>query len=353
MREERTKRWEARFAIPLMIAALATIPLLVLEQNHPHHALKTLVSVGDLVIWFAFAGEMVVVLAVAESSPRASFSGRLANALVILLFAAVVGGCGSQSDKTTGAPTSTAAAPVSSGHSTRTAGARAPARHRSGATGCGAPANVLDGVYHPQRLQILSACREVAGTVARLRLEPDGDVHVDLIVDPRYTHLLNDVNRASQGSALVVELMARDAGHLPMPAFGDRLVLTGAWVNDSEHGWNELHPVWTERINGGMTSRSGPQYGGSRAPDRSYDAAADCRTERGAPCQGYGALPAKGNSGGYAPSAGGSGSSNAGAGGGLRLRGGEFCTPSKEPTYEAAGYTCTGSSEGRNRLHRR
>ncbi len=189
-----------------------------------------------------------------------------------------------------------------------------------------------------------------------MRAEPDGDLHVELTADPGYTRLLNDVNRSSQAGALVVELMARDGAHLPAPSVGDRLLLTGAWVNDAGHGWNELHPVWTEQINRGATRRSGPQYGGSPPADRSYDAAADCRTQRGATCRGYGAPTRTGNTNGNRSSGGAGGSSSsssAGAAGGLHLRGGEFCTPTKEPLYDPAGYTCAAGSDGRNRLHRR
>jgi hypothetical protein len=64
--------------------------------------------------------------------------------------------------------------------------------------------------------------------------------------------------------------------------------LTGAWVDDTQHAWNELHPVWAVSLNGGRTRTSGPQYGGSPPGDRSYDAAGDCRTSSGARCLGYG-----------------------------------------------------------------
>jgi voltage-gated potassium channel len=65
--EARTERWEARFAVPVMVAALATVPLLVLEQDHPHHALKTVVSAGNWVIWLVFVAEAAVLLAVTPS----------------------------------------------------------------------------------------------------------------------------------------------------------------------------------------------------------------------------------------------------------------------------------------------
>src|SRR5207302_4789161 len=133
------------------------------------------------------------------------------------------------------------------------------------------------------RLHVLSPCRAVSGTVVTLRHEDDGDLHVDL-----YTGgvLTNAVNGAEQGGSLVVEFMPRDGGHLPAPAVGDHISLTGAWVLDADHGWNELHPVFSEPLSG-VTYRSGQQYGGSPASAGSSDAAADCKSG-GAPCRGYG-----------------------------------------------------------------
>jgi hypothetical protein len=84
------------------------------------------------------------------------------------------------------------------------------------------------------------------------------------------------------------------------------------------------------QINGGAVSRSGPQYGGSPAHDRSYDAAEGCRNQQGGPCQGYGEVPSSQTHGG----SGGSSSerrrfSNPPGGGsssGTSSGGGAFCT---------------------------
>jgi hypothetical protein len=136
-------------------------------------------------------------------------------------------------------------------------------------------------------LRVLAPCRIAAGSVAQVHHEPDGDLHIDVALDPAYSSLVDEVNRSEHHGALVVEFMPRDGGHLPAPAAGDHIRLTGAWVDDTNHGWNELHPVWSVQINGGAVSRSGPQYGGSPASDRSYDAAEGCRDQNGASCQGY------------------------------------------------------------------
>ena len=153
--------------------------------------------------------------------------------------------------------------------------------------GCTAPSNVLAGVWGPDRLHVLSTCRIAVGTVIWLHHEPDGDLHVYVAVEPAYTGLMNAVNRRHMRGALLAEFMPRDGGHLPPPALGDHIRLTGAWVLDTNHGWNELHPVWSVQIDGGPVSRSGPQYGGSPSSDHSSDAAEGCRTAAGAPCRGY------------------------------------------------------------------
>ena len=148
---------------------------------------------------------------------------------------------------------------------------------------CAAPAHVLAGVYSPDRLHVLAACRAVSGTVREVSHEQDGDLHVGVDTGGALT---NAVNRSRLGGRLVIELMPRDGGHLPAPRIGDHLRLTGAWVLDTNHGWYELHPVWSETL-AGVTYRSGPQYGGSPADANSSEASAEC-TSHGARCRGYG-----------------------------------------------------------------
>jgi hypothetical protein len=152
------------------------------------------------------------------------------------------------------------------------------------APACAAPANVLAGVYHPQRLHVLAPCRAVSGTVVALSHELDGDLHIAVDTGGALT---NGVNASAKGGSLVVEFMPRDGGHLPAPTVGEHIGLTGAWVLDTNHGWDELHPVWSETL-AGITYRSGPQYGGSPADAGSAQAAAEC-TSDGVVCEGYGA----------------------------------------------------------------
>ena len=112
-----------------------------------------------------------------------------------------------------------------------------------------------------------------------VRHEEDGDLHVIVRLDSAYRRLLDSTNYSQQQGGLVVELMARDGGHLPAPTTGARLAVVGAWVLDTEHGWREIHPVFAEILDG-QVYRSGPRFGGSPAGDYSSSAAEDCPPPR-------------------------------------------------------------------------
>jgi hypothetical protein len=104
--------------------------------------------------------------------------------------------------------------------------------------------NPLAGVYHPQRLRVRSRCRVVVGTVSKVVFEEyDGDVHVDLRVDAGYEGLLADGN-SRVGGNLVVELIPQDRSRGAVPSEGARVQVGGPWVEDDQHGWNEIHPAW-------------------------------------------------------------------------------------------------------------
>jgi hypothetical protein len=102
----------------------------------------------------------------------------------------------------------------------------------------------LAGVYHPQRLIVKSRCRIAVGTVSKLKFEEyDGDVHVDVRPDPGYEKLLSDGN-GRVGGNLVVEIIPQDRSRVVVPREGSRIEVVGPWVEDTEHGWNEIHPAW-------------------------------------------------------------------------------------------------------------
>lgn len=164
------------------------------------------------------------------------------------------------------------------------------ARNATGATNpsyCPSKSKWTKGVYRPARLVLQDVvCQRATGTVRSVRKEEDGDLHIGVKLIAEYKALINDANINQQHGWLVVEFMARDAGHLPQPKVGDRVTVIGAWILDTQHGWLELHPVW-RLILDGTTYTSGAQYGGSPATDRSKSAAEDCRDEHGAQCPGY------------------------------------------------------------------
>jgi hypothetical protein len=102
----------------------------------------------------------------------------------------------------------------------------------------------LAGVYHSQRLIVKSRCRIAIGTVSKVKFEAyDGDVHVDLRPDPGYERLLSDGNERVAGN-LVVEIIPQDRSRVAVPEEGDRIEVVGPWVDDTQHGWNEIHPAW-------------------------------------------------------------------------------------------------------------
>jgi hypothetical protein len=117
-------------------------------------------------------------------------------------------------------------------------------------------------VYNPDRLQVLAPCVTVRGTIESIRFEPDGDDHIRLRVDqdqrdPNGGHYINPGNSVNQGGDLVLEPVCerqptqRDAvatcssyhNSLVIPPSGSHVIVTGAWVYDTNHGWNEIHPL--------------------------------------------------------------------------------------------------------------
>jgi hypothetical protein len=104
--------------------------------------------------------------------------------------------------------------------------------------------NPLAGVYHHERLRVKSRCQVAIGTIREVKFEEyDGDVHIDLRLDPHYEKLLGDGN-SRVGGNLIVEIIPQDRSRVVVPAVGTRVEIVGPWVDDTEHGWNEIHPAW-------------------------------------------------------------------------------------------------------------
>ena len=115
-------------------------------------------------------------------------------------------------------------------------------------------------VYHPARLQVLRACLRVAGTVAFIREEADGDLHLGLALDAPYAHLVVAANQGAERGDLVIEPVcelrvtqadaiaacAADPDPLRgLPSLGEHVWMEGRYVADLQHGgWRELHPLY-------------------------------------------------------------------------------------------------------------
>jgi hypothetical protein len=112
-------------------------------------------------------------------------------------------------------------------------------------------------VYNPGRLQVLDPCISVTGTVEEIRKEADGDTHVLFRLDQQFESLLNKKNISRQQGDLILEPICQDKvtqadaaepcsrynGPYFEPEIGQRYLVSGAYVHDADHGWNELHPV--------------------------------------------------------------------------------------------------------------
>lgn len=122
------------------------------------------------------------------------------------------------------------------------------------------------------RLRVIDLCKTVTGVIVFAGPEPDADYHIRLKLDSGQASLLNAKNRAplpgGQGGNLVVEPICQKA---PTQAdtvkekvcngFRQNIAamtiikanakkkiqttveITGAFVKDMQHGWNEIHPV--------------------------------------------------------------------------------------------------------------
>jgi hypothetical protein len=97
----------------------------------------------------------------------------------------------------------------------------------------------------------------ITGTVYSLIYEDDGDIHIRVTLDSPYNYMLNSYNYSGQRGKLVCEpicattVTQTDAiapcmgltNTVYIPAVGERVWVTGSYVTDHEHGWNEIHPV--------------------------------------------------------------------------------------------------------------
>ncbi len=120
------------------------------------------------------------------------------------------------------------------------------------------------GVYQPDRLKVLAPCAHAEGKVVAVVPELDGDHHIWIDVDAKYQRLQNAEDHFQGRPALLAEITPdcplatnpANAGaaarcpksEIPLPGLGDRVGIDGPWVFDTNHGWNEIHPVDTLKI---------------------------------------------------------------------------------------------------------
>jgi len=117
-------------------------------------------------------------------------------------------------------------------------------------------------VYNSYRLVIHTACMSVTGIVTDSYSEADGDYHIRLQVDTQFRYLLNADNNADEDGDLVCEPICAAAitqtdaiapcqgltNTVYLPGIGEYVKITGPYVTDNDHGWNELHPVTSIEI---------------------------------------------------------------------------------------------------------
>jgi len=123
------------------------------------------------------------------------------------------------------------------------------------ASGCNA--ELWDHVYHRARLHIVHSCIAVTGTIRHIKREADGDDHIQLVVDPEFSKLLNERNKTAQGDTLIIEPTCQgpvtlEAAHaacrdfhspVEVPKAGAKVRVVGSYVLDIPQGWMEIHPV--------------------------------------------------------------------------------------------------------------
>jgi hypothetical protein len=118
-------------------------------------------------------------------------------------------------------------------------------------------------VYHPKRLVVIESCKSFTGVIEHRKAEADGDVHMQLRLDPGQGKPLNHRNMVKQKGCLVVEPVCvgrvkqadaveacKDTPVLAIPPTGSHVRVTGSYIIDKEanHGWIEIHPVTSFEI---------------------------------------------------------------------------------------------------------
>ena len=126
---------------------------------------------------------------------------------------------------------------------------------QSAAGGC--DASLWSHVYNPKRLRQITPCMSVTGVITESSVDPDGDQHFLLKLDPGQGNLVNKRNLKKKSGALVLEIVCANptsmkkvkaactgyTNRIPIPRVGAHVRATGTYVMDSHNGWAEIHPV--------------------------------------------------------------------------------------------------------------
>ena len=104
----------------------------------------------------------------------------------------------------------------------------------------------------------MAACQTVTGTIAKQHASDDGDIDIELTLDPQFANLLNKGNLTNLNGNLNIEAICQAAvqpdipaaspacsgvGKLVVPPVGAHVQVTGSYVLDTNHGWMEIHPI--------------------------------------------------------------------------------------------------------------
>lgn len=82
--DERSVRWERRFELPVLVAALLVIPVIAVEESDAGDSWRTAAAVVNWLIWLVFAAEFVTLLALAPDRGRWLRRHPLDVAIVVL-----------------------------------------------------------------------------------------------------------------------------------------------------------------------------------------------------------------------------------------------------------------------------
>ena len=108
-------------------------------------------------------------------------------------------------------------------------------------------------VYSKNRLTIIDDYVTVTGIVKLIEASIDGDIHIQIMIDSVYNHMLTVNNFTKQNGCLVAEIVCFNdspfricnnyVSGIELPELGDYIQISGPLVFDKRHKWNEIHPI--------------------------------------------------------------------------------------------------------------